>query len=137
MTEHTGGAAPDWTAVVAAAVRAPSIHNTQPWTFTASPDGLELRLDRERALPVLDPTSRQQVISCGAALEFAVVALAAAGPADAAAAGLLRRRGRRTGQRPAPGGRGPAPAGELRCRVRGRRAGRSPGGARRGRSAVR
>jgi nitroreductase len=49
MTEHTRGAAPDWTAVVAAAVRAPSIHNTQPWTFSASPDRLELRLDRERA----------------------------------------------------------------------------------------
>ena len=30
----------------------------------------------ERALPVLDPTGRQQVISCGIAVEFAVVALA-------------------------------------------------------------
>jgi hypothetical protein len=70
-----------WTEVVTAATRAPSIHNTQPWRFTASPDRLELFLDPERALPVLDPTARQQVISCGIALEFAVVALAAAGAA--------------------------------------------------------
>jgi nitroreductase len=69
----------DWTRVVAAATRAPSIHNTQPWRFSAAPDRLEVFLDRERALPVLDPTSRQQVISCGSAIEFAVVALAAAG----------------------------------------------------------
>jgi nitroreductase len=69
----------DWVQVVAAATRAPSIHNTQPWRFTASPDRLEVFLDRERSLPVLDPTGRQQVISCGSAVEFAVVALAAAG----------------------------------------------------------
>jgi nitroreductase len=69
----------DWTQVVAAATRAPSIHNTQPWRFTAAPDRLEVFLDRDRALPVLDPTGRQQVISCGSAVEFAVVALSAAG----------------------------------------------------------
>ncbi len=69
----------DWAQVVAAATRAPSIHNTQPWRFTASPDRLDVFLDRDRALPVLDPTSRQQVISCGIAIEFAVVALAARG----------------------------------------------------------
>lgn len=69
----------DWAQVVAAATRAPSIHNTQPWRFTATPDRLELHLDRDRALPVLDPSGRQQVISCGIAAEFAVVALAAAG----------------------------------------------------------
>jgi nitroreductase len=69
----------DWMRVVGAATRAPSIHNTQPWRFTAAPDRLEVFLDRDRALPVLDPTARQQVISCGSAIEFAVVALAAAG----------------------------------------------------------
>jgi nitroreductase len=69
----------NWTQVVAAATRAPSIHNTQPWRFTAGPEHLEVFLDRDRALPVLDPTSRQQVISCGSAIEFAVVALAVAG----------------------------------------------------------
>jgi hypothetical protein len=65
--------------VVTAATRAPSIHNTQPWRFVATADRLEVFLDRDRALPVLDPTTRQQVISCGSAIEFAVVALSAAG----------------------------------------------------------
>ena len=69
----------DWVRVVAAATRAPSIHNTQPWRFVARPERLELHLDTARALPVLDPTGRQQVISCGIALEFAAVALAAEG----------------------------------------------------------
>jgi len=69
----------DWTQIVAAATRAPSIHNTQPWRFVAGPDRLDVYLDTERALPVLDPTARQQIISCGSAVEFAVVALTAAG----------------------------------------------------------
>ena len=69
-----------WAQIVAAATRAPSIHNTQPWRFVAAPDRLEVHLDPERALPVLDPTARQPVISCGSAIEFAVVALGAAGP---------------------------------------------------------
>jgi nitroreductase len=64
---------------VAAATRAPSIHNTQPWRFVATPDRLDVFLDRDRALEVLDPSRRQQVISCGSAIEFAVVALSAAG----------------------------------------------------------
>lgn len=77
MREH------DWATVVGAATRAPSIHNTQPWRFTASDGQLELYLDESRALPVLDPSRRQQVISCGIAAEFALVALAAAGTAAA------------------------------------------------------
>jgi nitroreductase len=71
----------DWAQVVAAATRAPSIHNTQPWRFTGSAERLDVFLDPDRALPVLDPSSRQQVISCGCAIEFAVVAAAAAGVA--------------------------------------------------------
>jgi nitroreductase len=69
----------DWARVITAATRAPSIHNTQPWRFTATPDRLEVFLDRDRALPVVDPTGRQQVISCGTAIAFAAVALRAEG----------------------------------------------------------
>jgi len=80
-SQEVGVEQQDWADVVAAATRAPSIHNTQPWRFVASPDRLDVYLDAERALPVLDPTGRQQVISCGSAVEFAVVALTAAGHA--------------------------------------------------------
>lgn len=69
----------EWEQVVAAATRAPSIHNTQPWLFTASDDVLEVFTDPSRALPVLDPSGRQRVISCGVAVEFAAVALRVAG----------------------------------------------------------
>ena len=98
----------DWAGVVAAATRAPSIHNTQPWRFVASADRLEVFFDPERRLPVLDPSTRQQVISCGVAVEFAVVALAAAGfevdvelapdPADSDHLATVRLSGRRTAE---------------------------------------
>jgi hypothetical protein len=69
----------DWARVVTAATRAPSIHNTQPWRFTGSADRLAVFFDPGRVLKVLDPTHRQQVISCGVAVEFAAVALRASG----------------------------------------------------------
>jgi hypothetical protein len=69
----------EWETVVEAATRAPSIHNTQPWFFTASGDSLEVFTDPARALAVLDPSGRQRIISCGVTVEFAVVALRAAG----------------------------------------------------------
>lgn len=69
----------EWERIVEAATRAPSIHNTQPWRFTAAGDRLHVSTDPGRALPVLDPSGRQRVISCGVAVEFAVVALRAAG----------------------------------------------------------
>jgi nitroreductase len=65
-----------------AAVRAtlaPSIHNTQPWTFVLRPDSLEVHSDSTRQLGVLDPRSRQLTISCGCAIFNARVAIAAAG----------------------------------------------------------
>lgn len=50
------------------AILAPSGHNTQPWLFRLRPDGVDLLADRTRCLPVVDPTDRALVISCGAAL---------------------------------------------------------------------
>lgn len=67
------------TATVAAAIRAPSVHNTQPWRWQVAADHLDLYADRDRQLRVLDPTGRQLHISCGAALLHARVAAAAAG----------------------------------------------------------
>jgi nitroreductase len=53
---------------IAAATRAPSVLNTQPWLFVAGDDVIELRADLRRALPALDPLGRALIISCGAAL---------------------------------------------------------------------
>ena len=62
-------------ALVAFAVRAPSSHNSQPWRFRLVDETLELRADRTRRLPVVDPEDRELTISCGAALGFLEVAL--------------------------------------------------------------
>jgi nitroreductase len=67
------------TAAVDRAVLAPSLHNTQPWQFIAHPDRLEVRADRRRHLPGIDPPGRALVQSVGAALFNARVALAARG----------------------------------------------------------
>jgi nitroreductase len=61
------------------AVRAPSIHNTQPWRWVLAGDTLELRADRSRQLEAIDPDGRGLLVSCGGALHLATVALAAAG----------------------------------------------------------
>lgn len=64
---------------VAAATRAPSVHNTQPWRFRVGADRVECFADFSRQLTVLDPTRRQLYVSCGAALHHLTVALRAAG----------------------------------------------------------
>lgn len=58
---------------------APSVHNTQPWTFAVHPDRLELRVDPSRQLSALDPSGRLLVQSAGAALLNVRAALAARG----------------------------------------------------------
>ena len=65
--------------VVSAAVWAPSVHNTQPWWFTADTSGLSLYADLGRQLAVADPDGRELMISCGAALFTARLALRSAG----------------------------------------------------------
>ncbi|MBB5915704.1 nitroreductase [Nocardia transvalensis] len=61
------------------AVRAPSVHNTQPWRWRIATDHLELYADTGRHLPCTDPRRRALVISCGAALHHLRVALAGLG----------------------------------------------------------
>jgi len=65
--------------VLSLATRAPSIHNSQPWRWRVDTDHLELHADPERALPQTDPDARDLLLSCGAALHHAVIALAAHG----------------------------------------------------------
>ncbi|MGV8875635.1 MAG: Acg family FMN-binding oxidoreductase [Rhodococcus sp. (in: high G+C Gram-positive bacteria)] len=55
--------------LVGLACRAPSVHNSQPWRWTYSEHGLDLYTDSTRLLGVIDPTARQMVMSCGAALD--------------------------------------------------------------------
>ncbi|HEY6748806.1 MAG TPA: nitroreductase family protein [Mycobacteriales bacterium] len=64
---------------VALGVRAPSIHNTQPWRWVYHHGVLEVHADRSRQLSVLDPDGRSVLLSCGAALELARLGLAARG----------------------------------------------------------
>ncbi len=56
------------------AMLAPSGHNTQPWRFRISGDGVTLYADRSRSLPIVDPDDRELIISCGCALSFLKVA---------------------------------------------------------------
>ncbi|HEY3035194.1 MAG TPA: hypothetical protein VGJ54_11130 [Streptosporangiaceae bacterium] len=65
--------------VVAAAVWAPSVHNTQPWQFTADGRQISLHADAKRQLHVADPKGREMMISCGAALFTARLALRSLG----------------------------------------------------------
>ena len=61
--------------VVELAGLAPSVHNTQPWRWRVIGDSvLELYADRSRQLPTSDPAGRNLALSCGAAIQHAVVA---------------------------------------------------------------
>ncbi|WP_242605679.1 nitroreductase family protein [Frankia sp. Cppng1_Ct_nod] len=65
--------------IVATAGLAPSIHNTQPWRWRATDHGLDLLADTSRQLGVADPDGRQLLLSCGAALLHARLAIRGAG----------------------------------------------------------
>jgi hypothetical protein len=54
--------------VVEQACLAPSIHNTQPWSFYWDGEVFELYADTSRGLTATDPDGRELVMSCGAAL---------------------------------------------------------------------
>ena len=93
----------------AAAGHAPSIHNTQPWRWRLAGEDMDLFTEPSRMLEVTDPDGRLAIMSCGAALHHARIAIAAHGwratvtrlpdPADAGHLARLRIDG------PAPIGR--------------------------------
>ncbi|RZU54598.1 nitroreductase family protein [Krasilnikovia cinnamomea] len=76
----------------AAGIRAPSLHNSQPWLFRLHDGGIEVLSDTARQLAVADRAGWALRIACGAATFNARLALAVAGtpaevtlrPADAA-----------------------------------------------------
>lgn len=57
--------------VVAEAVWAPPVHNTQPWRFAGAGQEISLYADADRRLPVSDPGGREMMISCGAVIQAA------------------------------------------------------------------
>ncbi|MBF6434868.1 Acg family FMN-binding oxidoreductase [Nocardia cyriacigeorgica] len=61
------------------AVRAPSIHNTQPWRWRIGRRGIDLFADTSRGLGATDPHERALVVSCGVVLHHLRVAFAALG----------------------------------------------------------
>lgn len=71
--------AADYEAALTLAVRAPSLHNTQPWRWTMTDHGLELYADRERQLPATDMDGHALLLGCGATLQMARVGLRACG----------------------------------------------------------
>jgi nitroreductase len=64
---------------IALACRAPSVHNTQPWRWRFGRNSVHLYADMRRWLPATDAEGRDLVVSCGAVLHHARVALAASG----------------------------------------------------------
>ena len=63
----------------AAAIRAPSLHNSQPWRFQLVDGGIEVLADAERQMAVADRGSWAVHVACGAATFNTRLALAAAG----------------------------------------------------------
>ncbi|WP_123024454.1 Acg family FMN-binding oxidoreductase [Mycolicibacterium stellerae] len=61
------------------AVRAPSVHNSQPWQWRVGDRTLHLYANPDVRLPHTDPDARDFVLSCGAALHHCQTAFAALG----------------------------------------------------------
>ncbi len=61
------------------AIRAPSVHNTQPWRWQLGDRTVHLYADWDRQARATDPDGRDLIVSCGAALHHLRVALRASG----------------------------------------------------------
>ena len=61
------------------ACRAPSVHNTQPWSWRVTGGQVDLFADFRRQLVYADPGRRDLMLSCGAALHHLQVAAAGLG----------------------------------------------------------
>ncbi|MDH6193985.1 hypothetical protein M2272_000606 [Mycobacterium frederiksbergense] len=61
------------------AVRAPSVHNSQPWLWRIGEHSLHLYANSAAHLPHTDPDLRDLILSCGTTLNHCEVALAALG----------------------------------------------------------
>jgi nitroreductase len=64
---------------VAAAIRAPSVYNGQPWRFALINEGIDVRIDSYRLLPVADPSQWAARLACGAAIANIDLSLTVAG----------------------------------------------------------
>lgn len=64
---------------LALAIRAPSIHNSQPWQWRVGENSVHLYSDPDLHLRSVDPDRRDLMLSCGAALNHCVIAFAALG----------------------------------------------------------
>lgn len=79
-TKRTSHWSPEESAMIASAVsRAPSVHNTQPWSLDLHGRSATLHERSELALSRHDPDGRDRHISCGAALTNLVVAVRSTG----------------------------------------------------------
>ena len=69
----------DYMFMIEQAVKAPSGHNTQPWIFEVGEDGITLRPDMSKSLPIVDADNREMFVSLGCALENLVIAASVRG----------------------------------------------------------
>ncbi len=70
------------TTAIGVGALAPSLHNSQPWQFRVSDNTIDVYADRSRWLRVIDPSARELLISCGAAIRYIQAALRAEGMAE-------------------------------------------------------
>src|ERR1700758_4904294 len=67
------------TTAIELACRAPSLHNSQPWRWVATPAAVDLFTDADRVVRATDRSGREAIISCGAVLDHFRTAMAVSG----------------------------------------------------------